>query len=131
MEKGVFFMKTFFHVVNETEQRKVICNHLRLIPLDEVQTVFRLSPSLFSQPCRFRRAVKSASFPPGEAKEGLYEFASDFSNGILRTANPSGAVRHLPFQGRFGGPWLPGGEAGSPQGLTCAPAGAMQASNRR
>ena len=57
-------------MANEFEQRKVICNNLRLIPLDEVQTVFRLSPSLFSQPCRFRRAVKSASFPPGEAKRG-------------------------------------------------------------
>ena len=35
-----------------------------------------------------------ASFPPGEAKGGLYEFALDFLNGILRTAgNPSGAVR--------------------------------------
>ena len=41
-------MKTFFHVANETEQRKIICNHLRLIPLDEMQTVFGLSPSLFS-----------------------------------------------------------------------------------
>ena len=41
-------MKTFFHVANETEQRKIICNNLRLIPSDEVQTVFRLSPSLFS-----------------------------------------------------------------------------------
>ena len=29
---------------------------------------FQLSPPLISQPCRFRRAVKSASFPPGEAK---------------------------------------------------------------
>ena len=48
-----------------------MCNNLRLIPLDEMQTVFGLSPSLFSQPCRFRRAVKSASFPPGEAKETL------------------------------------------------------------
>ena len=66
--KGCLFYENLFHVVNGTEQRKVICNHLRLIPLDEVQTVFRLSPSLFSQPCRFRRAVKSASFPPGEAK---------------------------------------------------------------
>ena len=27
-----------------------------------------LSPPLISQPCRFRSAVKSGSFPPGEAK---------------------------------------------------------------
>ena len=75
MEKGACFIRAILHVVNEFEQRKVICNNLRLIPLDEVQTVSRLSPSLFSQPCRFRRAVKSASFPPGEAKGGLYGFA--------------------------------------------------------
>ena len=68
MGKGACFIKAVIHVANEFEQRKVICNNLRLIPLDEVQTVSRLSPSLFSQPCRFRRAVKAASFPPGEAK---------------------------------------------------------------
>ena len=39
-----------------------------------MQTVFRLSPSLFSHFHRFRRAAESASFPPGEAK-GVYEFA--------------------------------------------------------
>ena len=68
------FYENLFHVGNEAEQREIICNNLRLIPSNEVQTVFRLSPSLFSQPCRFRRAVKTASFPPGEAK-GVYEFA--------------------------------------------------------
>ena len=37
---------------------------------------------------------KKSSFPPGEAKGGLYEFALDFPNGIPRTADdPSGAVR--------------------------------------
>ena len=41
-------MKTILYVVNESEQREIICNNLRLIPSDEVQTVFRLSPSLFS-----------------------------------------------------------------------------------
>ena len=68
MEKGACFIKAVLHVLNESEQREIICNNLRLIPSDEVQTVFGLSPSLFSQPCRFRRAVKSASFPPGEAE---------------------------------------------------------------
>ena len=63
-------MKTFFHVVNETEQRKVICNHLRLIPLDEVQTVFRLSPSLFSH-----APYGARQLPPGGSQGGLYEFA--------------------------------------------------------
>ena len=106
-------MKTFFHVANETKQRKVICNNLRLIPLDEVQTVFRLSPSLFSQPCRFRRAVKSASFPPGEAKGASADSPWCIPMGILRTApDPSGAVRRLPFQGRLNsapqwGSWQP------------------------
>ena len=82
-------------------REKVIRNNLKLIPLDEVQAVFKLSPSLISHFHRFRRAAESDSFPPGEAKGGLYGFASDFPNGILRTApDPSGAMRHLPFQGR-------------------------------
>ena len=62
--------------------------------MDEVQTVSRLSPSLFSQPCRFRRAVKSASFPPGEAKGAGAKSPWCIPMGILRTAaDPSGAVR--------------------------------------
>ena len=68
MGKGACFIKAVLHMVNRSKQRKVMCSHFRLISSNEVQTVFRLSPSLFSQPCRFRRAVKSASFPPGEAK---------------------------------------------------------------
>ncbi len=39
-------------------------------------------------------------------------------------------AEHHPQRGQRG-PWLPNGGAGSPNGLTCAPAGAMQASNRR
>ena len=35
---------------------------------------FKRSPPLISQPCRFRSAVKSGSFPPGEAKN-----SEDFS----------------------------------------------------
>ena len=39
---------------------------------------------------------------PRGGSEGLYEFALDFLNGILRTAaDPSGATRRLPFQGRL------------------------------
>ena len=79
-----------------------MCSHFRLISSNEVQTVFRLSPSLFSQPCRFRRAVKSASFPPGEAKGACTNSPWFFQNGILRTAaDPPGAMRRLPFQGRL------------------------------
>ncbi len=65
------FYENLFHVGNEAEQREIICNNLRLIPLDEMQTVFGLSPSLFSHFHRFRRAAESASFPPGEAKGGV------------------------------------------------------------
>ena len=89
-------------MANEFEQRKVICNHLRLIPLDEVQTVFRLSPSLFSQPCRFRRAVKSASFPPGDAKGACTNSPRCILIGILRTApDPSATLTRgtSPFRG--------------------------------
>ena len=40
---------------------------------------------------------------PRGGSEGLCEFALDFLNGILRTAaDPSGAMRRLPFQGRLG-----------------------------
>ena len=81
-------------MANESEQRKVICNHLRLIPLDEVQTVFRLSPSLFSQPCRFRRAVKSASFPPGEAK-GAVRIRLSLSKNAASCRTPQPLRRQL------------------------------------
>ena len=47
-----------------------------------------------------------------------------------RTSQPVRAASS-PFRGGWCDPRLPGGGAGSPQGLTCAPAGAMQASNRR
>ena len=40
------------------------------------------------------RPVGARQLPPGGSQGGLYEFALDFLNGILRTAgNPSGAVR--------------------------------------
>ena len=66
--------------------------------MDEMQTVFGLSPSLFSQPCRFRRAVKSASFPPGEAERACTNSPWCIPIGILRTApDPSGAMRRLSF----------------------------------
>ena len=100
MGSGPCFIKAVLHVVNESEQRTIICNHLRLIPLDRVQTVFRLSPSLFSQPCRFRRTVKAASFPPGEAKGAGTDSPWCIPNGILRTAaDPSGAMRRPPLSG--------------------------------
>ena len=95
---GTCFIKAILHVVNESEQREIICNNLRLIPLDEMQTVFKLSPSLFSHFHRFRRAAESASFPPGEAKEVCTNSPWCILNGILRTAgNPSGAMRRLSF----------------------------------
>ena len=94
-------MKTFFHVVNETEQRKVICNHLRLIPLDELQTVFRLSPSLISHFHRFRRAAESDSFPPGDAKGACTNSPMSWQNVNTRRT-PQPLRRQLPFQGRLG-----------------------------
>ena len=38
------------------------------MPLIQLHSKTNLSPPLISQPCRFRSAVKSGSFPPGEAK---------------------------------------------------------------
>ena len=90
------FYENLFHVVNGTKQREIICNNLRLIPSDEVQTVFRLSPSLFSQPCRFRRTVKAASFPPGEAKGAGTDSPWCIPIGVLRTANPSATLTRGP-----------------------------------
>ena len=85
-------MKTFLHVINYPEYGEVDGDNSESVPLDEVQTVSRLSPSLFSQPCRFRRAVKSASFPPGEAKGACTNSPWCISNGILRAAvDPSGS----------------------------------------
>ena len=40
------------------------------MPLIQLHLSTNLSPPLISQPCRFRSAVKSDSFPPGEAKGG-------------------------------------------------------------
>ena len=103
MGKGACFIKAVLHMVNRFKQRKIMCSHFRLISSNEVQTVFRLSPSLFSQPCRFRRAVKSASFPPGEAKRTSADSPWCIPNGILRTAgNPSGAMRRPPLPGEVG-----------------------------
>ena len=96
MEKGACFIKAVLHVVNESEQREIICNNLRLIPSDEMQTVFGLSPSLFSQPCRFQRAVKSASFPPGEAKEDFTYSPKIPQNHNHLPQNPSVSPYGLP-----------------------------------
>ena len=94
MEEGACFIRAVLYVVNEFEQRNVICNNLRLVPLDRVQTAFRLSPSLFSHFHRFRRAAESASFPPGEAKGICADSPWCILSGILRTApDPSGAMR--------------------------------------
>ena len=87
MKKGTCFTKTLLHVVNESEQGEIRGNNLELIPLDKVQTVSHLSPSLFSQPLR------AASFPPGEAKGAGTNSPWCIPNGILRTApDPSGAM---------------------------------------
>ena len=46
-------------------------------------------------------ALWAASFPPGEAKGACTNSPWYTLTGILRTApDPSGAMRHLPFQGR-------------------------------
>ena len=118
MGKGACFIKAVLHMVNRFKQRKVMCSHFRLISSNEMQTVFRLSPSLFSQPCRFRRAVKSASFPPGEAKGDGTNSPKIPQNHNHLPRNPSvspyglpaplsGAllvcISNLPFQGRLEG----------------------------
>ena len=59
------FYENLFHVVNETKQREIICNNLRLIPSDEVQIVFRLSPSLFSH-----APYGARQLPPGGSQGG-------------------------------------------------------------
>ena len=43
------------------------------MPLIQLHSFTHLSPPLISQPCRFQSAVKSDSFPPGEAKGQLRE----------------------------------------------------------
>ena len=120
--EGCLFYENLFHVVNETKQREIICNNLRLIPSDEVQTVFRLSPSLFSQPCRFRRTDKAASFPPGEAERACANSPWCIPIGILRTANPPATLTRgpPPLSGEVGyaqkAPLK--GELAGPRGLT-------------
>ena len=52
-------------MANESEQRIIICNNLRLILSDEVQTVFRLSPSLFSH-----APYGARQLPPGGSQGG-------------------------------------------------------------
>ena len=97
MGEGACFIRAVLYVVNEFEQREIICNNLRLIPSDEVQTAFRLSPSLFSHFHRFRRAAESASFPPGEAKGICADSPWCILSGILRTApDPSAALCAAP-----------------------------------
>ena len=68
--EGACFIKAVLHVVNESEQREIICNNLRLIPLDEMQTVFGLSPSLFSH-----APYGARQLPPGGSQGSLCEFA--------------------------------------------------------
>ena len=46
--------------------------------------------------------AKKSSFPPGEAKWGLYVFARDFIKLRVPTATPQPLRRQLPFQGRLG-----------------------------
>ena len=45
--------------------------NLEHMPLIQLYSSTNRSMPLISQPCRFRRAVKPASFPPGEAKGQL------------------------------------------------------------
>ena len=50
------------------------CN-LEHMPLIHLHPSTNISLPLISQPCRFRRAVKSASFPSGEAKGGCRQLS--------------------------------------------------------
>ena len=131
MEECTCFIKAVLHVVNETEQRKVICNNFRPVPLDEVQTIFLPVAIPLQSALPVPKSRQVCQLPPGGSQGGLFEFAlvhfkwySAYRRKLLRRDAPSS-----PFRG--GWTRLPGGGAGRPNGLTCAPAGAMQASNRR
>ena len=108
------FYENLFHVVNETKQREIICNNLRLIPSDEVQTVFRLSPSLFSH-----APYGARQLPPGGSQGGLYEFALVHFKWYSAYRKP---LRHAyarpssPFRG--GWTRLPNGGAGRLDGTS-------------
>ena len=135
MGKGACFMKAVLHMVNRFKQRKVMCSHFRLIPSDEVQTVFRLSPSLFSHaPYGARQLLNQGMIAtgnhyferfaalcntPGGSQGGGYGFALVHSGWYSAYRKP---LRHAyarpssPFRG--GWTRLPDGGAGRPNGLT-------------
>ena len=61
---------------------------------------FKRSPPLISQPCRFRSAVKSGSFPPGEAKnsEDFGEYHTSKHSVAWKAAAPLGSPIRRPLQ---------------------------------
>ena len=65
------------------------------IPFIGLHSFTNLSPPLISQPCRFRSAVKSGSFPPGEAKNSgtISEYHS--ANDSIAEAGGSPSWRPL------------------------------------
>ena len=68
-------MKTLLHVVNESKQRKVICNDFRLIPLDEMQTVSSPVAIPLQSALPVPKSRQVCQLPPGGSQGGLYEFA--------------------------------------------------------
>ena len=68
------------------------------MPLIQLHSSTNRSPPLISQPCRFRRAVKSASFPPGEAKSRSRKLAP-FNEPLYPASLRADAIR--PYRASF------------------------------
>ena len=82
-------MKTLLHVINESKQRKVICNDFRLIPLDEMQTVSSPVAIPLQSALPVPKSRQVCQLPPGGSQVGCCEFAQGFVKPQLPTANPS------------------------------------------
>ena len=65
------------------------------MPLIQLHSLTNLSPPLISQPCRFRSAVKSGSFPPGEAKGEVTEAGSIQCTYLFRERRVVKSPYHL------------------------------------
>ena len=92
MGKGACFIKAVLHMVDRFKQRKVMCSHFRLISSDEVQTVFRLSPSLFSH-----APYGARQLPPGGSQVDVVRIRPKFHKTIT-------ACRETPQSGPLGLP---------------------------
>ena len=139
MGEGACFIRAVLYVVNGFEQRNVICNNLRLVPLDRVQTESLpvavplqsalpvpksrqvcqlLNQGMIATGNHYFERFAALCNTPGGSQGGWYEFAPVYSKWYsayrrkpLRRDAPSS-----PFRG--GWTWLPGGGAGRPNGLT-------------